>query len=565
MHSYLSFAAQTGQYDEAAYRQLLAWKGIVLTRQQTQRAEAQRPDLKPLYGELHTVTRDLARLAFTIPEPKNQATWQANVARLSASRERLEGELSSQSAPYRAVKQPVTLEDLRAALPADGVLVDFVEYSHNSPDPSHRGRLVWEERLLAFVVGKQGPVKLVGLGPVAPLGEAIDTWRRGFGRTPEAAEAGQRLRKAIWEPMEKILVERNSFRSPHSAPSGMNSALRLVLLSPDGVLGRLPLAALPGRQPGTYLLEDWPLAVIPAAQALPRLFERQDRKRPAGNLLVLGDVDYDTRSTAPAAKPKKEFLASRTRAPRDEGGALFPHLNGTRGELATIEKMYRTTFGEAGLQTLDGSRATKDALSREASRHLYLHLATHGFFAAANFRSALERSGQDQRLSGTELLSRQSLSGYHPGLLSGLALAGANKPDAEDDGILTAEEVSTLDLTGVDLAVLSACETGLGQAAGGEGLLGLQRAFQAAGARTVVASLWKVDDVATRDLMERFYDNLWNKDLGKLAALREAQLWMLRDRGPRGLKLPDGDEPPPDSKRLPPYYWAAFVLSGDWR
>ena len=114
----------------------------------------------------------------------------------------------------------------------------------------------------------------------------------------------------------------------------------------------------------------------------------------------------------------------------------------------------------------------------------------------------------------------------------------------------------------MQLVVLSACETGLGQSAGGEGLLGLQRAFQAAGARTVVASLWKVPDAATRDLMERFYDNLWNKEMGKLESLREAQLWLLRERGARGLDLiPSTTQP----KRLPAYYWAAFVLSGDWR
>jgi CHAT domain-containing protein len=188
-------------------------------------------------------------------------------------------------------------------------------------------------------------------------------------------------------------------------------------------------------------------------------------------------------------------------------------------------------------------------------------MATHGFFADERFRSALGRSAQSPA-AGLELRADQSVAGYHPGLLSGLALAGVNAPTADDDGILTAEEVATLDLSRVELAVLSACETGLGQVAGGEGLLGLQRAFHAAGARTVVSTLWKVDDVATRDVMERFYENLWKKEMGKLAALREAQLWMLRTRGPRGLtrlKQKSADE------RLPPYYWAAFVLSGDWR
>jgi CHAT domain-containing protein len=215
--------------------------------------------------------------------------------------------------------------------------------------------------------------------------------------------------------------------------------------------------------------------------------------------------------------------------------------------------------------SLESRNASQDAFIREAPRHRYLHVATHGYFAAERFKSALARSTHDGRGPGQELVSNQSLAGYHPGLLSGLALAGANNPTAEDDGILTAEEVGSLNLSNARLIVLSACETGLGQTAGGEGLLGLQRAFQAAGATTVIASLWKVDDVATRDLMERFYDNLWNKNMGKLEALREAQLWMLKERGPRGLTRIEGDREQGTGSRLPPYYWAAWVLSGDWR
>ena len=130
-----------------------------------------------------------------------------------------------------------------------------------------------------------------------------------------------------------------------------------------------------------------------------------------------------------------------------------------------------------------------------------------------------------------------------PLLHSGVALAGAARktedagpgargslPDRED-GILTAEEVQSLDLRGTDLVVLSACETGLGRAEYGQGVMGLQRAFQAAGARAVVASLWKVDDAATTVLMEQFYTNLWSKKLPKLEALRQAQLTVLNNPG----------------------------------
>jgi CHAT domain-containing protein len=151
--------------------------------------------------------------------------------------------------------------------------------------------------------------------------------------------------------------------------------------------------------------------------------------------------------------------------------------------------------------------------------------------------------------------------------LSGVALSGANTPSAEneDDGILTAVEVGGLDLERTELVVLSACETGLGSVAGGEGVLGLQRAFQLSGAKTTVASLWKIPDRATMQLMQRFYENLWDKKLSKLDALREAQLWMLKEGRQRGLDLEDAVAKKSHSGRLPPRYWAAFVLSGDWR
>ena len=122
----------------------------------------------------------------------------------------------------------------------------------------------------------------------------------------------------------------------------------------------------------------------------------------------------------------------------------------------------------------------------------------------------------------------------------------------------------------MDTVVLSACETGLGEWTNGESLLGLQRAFQVAGAKTVVATLWKVDDRATAALMDEFYNNVLEKKAGKLEALRRAQIRILRDYDPsrhkftsRGLDIPP--EEARGSQRASPFYWAAFVLSGDWR
>jgi CHAT domain-containing protein len=141
-------------------------------------------------------------------------------------------------------------------------------------------------------------------------------------------------------------------------------------------------------------------------------------------------------------------------------------------------------------------------------------------------------------------------------------------------------EVEEMDLSRVQLATLSACETGLGQSAGGEGLLGLQRAFQTAGAKAVVVSLWKVPDEETKALMGAFYANLWQRKLSPLESLRQAQLAMLQsyDSQAGRLRAPDfsqtaalptggAAEKPAAVRgtRLSPAYWAAFVLSGDWR
>jgi CHAT domain-containing protein len=232
---------------------------------------------------------------------------------------------------------------------------------------------------------------------------------------------------------------------------------------------------------------------------------------------------------------------------------------------------------------LTGPQATKDRLGAALAGHRYLHLATHGYFADPRIKSALAPPQDPKTALGSwEALGRSEATGLYPGLLAGLVGAGANAPPQDPTtgvldvgaGIMTAEEVAGLDLHGCELAVLSACDTGLGLTAGGQGVLGLQRAFHQAGVRAVVASLWSVQDAATSVLMERFYTNLWGQGLPKLEALRRAQLAVLNDPGlierrraelvQRGLgevvaELPEG------GRIVPPAWWAAFVLSGDGR
>jgi CHAT domain-containing protein len=165
-------------------------------------------------------------------------------------------------------------------------------------------------------------------------------------------------------------------------------------------------------------------------------------------------------------------------------------------------------------------------------------------------------------------------------------MAGANRssavgadPARDDLGVLTAESIAGMDLSSLQLVVLSACETGLGLVGGGEGVFGLQRAFHLAGAENVIASLWKVDDEATAALMALFYDRLWRQGKPPIEALREAQLALYHQpelvgqlAAARGtpdfdklVQRPDpgpGSENPSTARHAPVRHWAAFVLSG---
>jgi CHAT domain-containing protein len=208
------------------------------------------------------------------------------------------------------------------------------------------------------------------------------------------------------------------------------------------------------------------------------------------------------------------------------------------------------------------------------------HLATHGYFAAPD--SAARRHLYDPDAFLVHPWGqRGGVAVQHPLLQVGLVLAGANRPPAEGEpgGILTGEVIAGLPLDDLELAVLSACESGLGEANVGEGVYGLQRAFHVAGCKNVVASLWRVDDEATAALMAVFYHQLWAEKRPPLEALRRAQLALLRHPADVATlarsRGPDFDEtvkrvgrptaPRAERKTSPVKQWAAFVLSGSGR
>jgi CHAT domain-containing protein/tetratricopeptide (TPR) repeat protein len=561
LDAYLSLCEAADRPAEQAYSHVLAWKGAVFVHQRAGRAlrrlslASRHPVVVAAAAKLQDTARELAKLALAVPEPAQREAWIGRVAELGGRKDRLEGALMRRSVEFRVQRAiaEVTAAQVQAALPAESALVDLLEYDHYSPPARPGDPPRWELRLAAFVVRPGRSVARIDLGPAASIACNVDCYlesiRGGAARAAEDPSAAE-LRRRLWEPLR-----------PHL------EGVRLVLVSPDGPLCRLPLAALPGQKEGTYLLEDVSIAIVPVPQYLPELIaaggpgeEREpEPRRPS--LLLVGDVNFGADPGVPA-----RLALNRAAATPDRTGAWarFDPLPATRGEILGVKDSFEQAIPGAPVVERRQGQATEEEIRRLAPEHRYLHLATHGFFAPDGLRSALgpepTRGGAPRRI---DPFGGHGVTGFHPGLLSGLALAGANRPPepGRDDGILTALEVAELDLSGVDLAVLSACETGLGESAGGEGLLGLQRAFQVAGARSVVASFWTINDARTRDLMEQFYENLWQKKLPPVDALREAQLGML---GEQRRMLKDLD-PVERRQRQPPLYWAAFVLSGDWR
>jgi CHAT domain-containing protein len=545
---------------------VVAWKGAVTARQLAQHDRGdsaktgEQSELTRLDAEYRQVARQLASLALAVPAANRLTAWRDQIAALTARKEQLESELARRSAGFRAERQRAQVgpAEIRATLPRDVALVDLLEYDHSDPPAERRGKFVYERRLVAFVTRADRDVVRVDLGPATPLAAAVSRWRETLGQGAQAQQSALVLRQRVWEPLEQYL-----------------EGITTVLVSPDGALARMPLAALPGKGPGSYLIEERAIAVVAVPQLLPELLAggagRNSAGTPGGvqepSLLLVGDVDF---GAGPGVA-----LAERSRAAaRDlRAGAVgtFARLDATREEIVSVRDAFERLFRKARADVLREDEATESAFRREAPGHRYAHLATHGYFADAKFRSALNSapSNTDGARQEIDPFGGRGVVGFHPGLLSGLAFVGANRPagPGEDDGILTALEVAALDLGGVELVVLSACETGLGESAGGEGLLGLQRGFQVAGAHAVVASSWKVPDEPTRALMVRFYRNLWGeRPMSKLEALCEAQRWMLREGRDRGL-VPEDETTGPGGRRrrVPPRYWAAFVLSGDWR
>jgi CHAT domain-containing protein len=321
-----------------------------------------------------------------------------------------------------------------------------------------------------------------------------------------------------------------------------------VLISPDGQISLLPLEILP-RPDQTYVIESIAVSYLTSGRDLLRYGEA---RKPSGWALLLGDPNFDLSAHELAERVESitdeshllSYFHAPSRGVSDCLDRAFTPLHYSGKELETIAGILQER-GRLAVSMYRGGDALEEILKGISDAPRVLHLPTHGWFC------------EDTRLSESDYATR-------PLLRSGLALAGANNviaarkagatrtpPDSlpTEDGILTAFEVSGLDLVGTELTVLSACETGVGDARNGEGVFGLRRAFQHAGSRSILMSLWKVPDDETCRLMTLFYNN-WLQGESKSDALRRSALELMElTRKKYGTAHP--------------YFWGGFVLVGD--
>jgi CHAT domain-containing protein len=340
----------------------------------------------------------------------------------------------------------------------------------------------------------------------------------------------------------------------------------MVLVVPDGGIQIVNLATLPS-EGGRYLVEIGPMFHYLSTE---RDLVRASREHANGRgLLAFGNPDFDATARSAALQPGSPtgpgsaqgpsqaapgpVTARRSGCDRFED-VLFAPLPGSAQEIGEIAALWDRQQKSGGSLRFAGADASEENFKRHAPGQSMLHIATHGFFLNADCPSGLPT------WRGVGGLSQQSITptvikGEISLLLPGLALAGANHRRGagagEEDGILTAEEIVAIDLSGVEWAVLSACQTGLGELRDGEGVFGLRRAFQIAGVRSILMSLWSVEDVATRDWMGRVYRARMS-GLSTVESVRSASVESLLERRR-------------EEQLTHPFYWGAFVAVGDWR
>jgi len=468
------------------------------------------PEIARLLKELNHARTDLLAAEHDSSHTAKHADM---VDAANQKMEAIERTLAEHSAALRADERvyQATTNDIRHFLPPHAVLISYVLIRRgavDTVDPANADTPAY----VAFVLHPEaGPIRVFNLGDAAPLDELVRKARAaadaeahsgGLGSTRNERnyrEAALALRQRIWDPLKPEIGD-----------------VRMALVVADGNLNLIPFAGLPDG--AGYMVEHEPVVhmlsserdLVPAAPGTKKL-----------GLLAIGSPSFELAENKLPPSP----LRGAEPTCEEYSKLQFNSLPGTAVEVSDIASTWRKWNGAEPSHLVTGDDATLARFLADAGQNRVLHVATHAF-----------------------LLDKSCGSG-NPLLHSGLVFAGGSHGGTQS--VLTAQQIASLDLSGADWAVLSACNTGNGELRDGEGVLGLERAFRVAGARSVIMTLWPVDDNVARQFMH----GLYAQRLGRHASTADA-VW----NSARALLL----ERRAAGKSTHPWYWAGFVGAGGW-
>ncbi len=514
-----------GILPELAFDHSLFYKGFLLTAAaKLNSSTATSPILEEIKRKLKNYRRQLAT------EYTKKITERRDIVELEEKANTAEKQLARMVTNYSEIIRQVKWQDVQAALKKDEAAVEFIHFKINFPQKTDSTMYaavlivsgtekplfipLFEEKSLDSLFNSKSERKADYVNNLYTLAD------RGAISISAPVKS---LYEILWKPLEKELTNVNT-----------------IYFSPSGLLYRINLDAIPVNETET-LADRYQLIELTSTR---QLVIPNQAKIANNEAILFGGIQFEHDSMRNSDEP---MFASRSRGVLSFNsidstlrGGNWNYLPSTEREVKSIEKIMQTTSVKTKLEM--GYDATEESFKSIGANIIpsprILHIATHGYFFA-------DPKSSNTTLSNTESIFKIS---EHPMLRSGLILAGGNAAwqgkqtlEGREDGIITAYEISQMNLSNTELVVLSACETGLGDIQGNEGVYGLQRAFKIAGVKHIIMSLWQVPDKQTSLLMTTFYKKWLENKMTIPNAFHAAQK-QLRDNG------------------LDPYNWAGFVL-----
>lgn len=536
LHALKSYNQSDCLIQQGLYDALLAIKGVVMKgATRMQQIAAAHPDstVQILYQKRLKLKRELGKLYSHSDSSKNEQKLV-----LEKQLEKTERELIFKLPLLEQAFQKVTYKNVQKALPQDAAAIEFIHFKYKDAktklDTTMYAALVLKPNQafpeVVFLFEEKQLINILK-NTYKPSDSYVQRGKKGAKNAHITDKISSFDRyKLIWQPLEKHL---QGIKTIYYAPSGLLHQVSFALLKADQT---------------TLLFDKYALNEVTSTREV--LFEEKNetlylnKQDTEGgikkSIFLYGGIQYEGDSLAlkqeaifSTEKPQIQEEIETMHQNRSQNNKAWDYLSGTKKETEKIAKLFQKK--QLPYRLKSGFEATEADFKTIGTKQIaptVLHLATHGFF--------YPDVQQDS-------IGKQSFqTSANPLIRSGLVMAGANKVwlsgkpyENMEDGILTAYEISTMNLSQTKLVVMSACETGLGDIKGNEGVYGLQRAFKMAGVDYLLMSLWPVNDEATSDLMRFFYKNyLDGKPIRQ--AFQEAQETMKRED--------------------PTYSWAAFVL-----